>query len=821
MAADMAGVVRGNRFLLSTGTDTLEDINFGYGGANDHALVGNWDGRGDNAGVVRPVGNNLRWYLSTNGDGSHDIGFNFGLPGDVPVSGDWDGDGVDEAGVFQNINGTPYFVLDVGANGYQHTDKVIQFGLPGDQPIVGDWNNDGVDEVGVFRRGLFILDVGAEGWQTTDWEFRFGGGADRPVVGDWDGDGRDNIGVVRGGFSDGLLRWFLDTNSYSDTLHPQGNSEIVRVFGREGDRLITGKWEAEFSVIGGIPNVINFGTATEGTVEPSRPFTIRNNGTDTLHLSEVKAPAGFRVENLKASLKRGEQVTLRLVMDTSSPGVKGGNFEFFLDGSHKPIARVRVAGMVEAQPQPHPPQPDPPQPEPEDPGFEITVRFADQFLSAAQQATVRNAAARWSSVITSDLPDVPDIQANGGVIDDLLVDVYVSDIDGSGNTWGWANVTDWRPDINLPYRAVVHIDVSDLNYMEAVGLFDDLMVHEFGHTVGAGIGWQRYGLIEGGGSSDPRFIGPAATAEYNRIFNRTEPGVPVANTGGAETRDKHFREDVLGNEIMTGFINQGHNSLSSITVYSLQDMGYEVDVTAADSYSPNLRGGGIGEPDMKLDVVDAPPTLDVNGDGEFNFSRDGILLLAYSLGARGDQLEASDSFGVLSGGQIESRIESLAEMLDVDGNGDFQFSTDGLLVLAHSLGGEGDQLTNLASDSATHGGTAIAENIEGMKPVRRAATGPAKQVAQRREMSPPIVNVSWGEQFADAASTSTNAQPRAVSATENVRSEPSVSPTITTDSRRGPNAEFAGNSNDRAMAQSLDDVFANGIGNGLDVFDLR
>ena len=40
-------------------------------------------------------------------------------------------------GVFQAVGGI--FVLDVGAPGYQPTDRVIQFGLAGDKPLAGRW----------------------------------------------------------------------------------------------------------------------------------------------------------------------------------------------------------------------------------------------------------------------------------------------------------------------------------------------------------------------------------------------------------------------------------------------------------------------------------------------------------------------------------------------------------------------------------------------------------------------------------------------------------------------------------------------------------
>ena len=44
--------------------------------------------------------------------------------------------------------------------------------------------------------------------------------------------------------------------------------------------------------------------------------------------------------------------------------------------------------------------------------------------------------------------------------------------------------------------------------------------------------------------------------------------------GGPGTRLSHWRESVLNNELMTGFLNLGENPLSRITAGSMRDLGY-------------------------------------------------------------------------------------------------------------------------------------------------------------------------------------------------------------------------------------------------------
>jgi hypothetical protein len=72
--------------------------------------------------------------------------------------------------------------------------------------------------------------------------------------------------------------------------------------------------------------------------------------------------------------------------------------------------------------------------------------------------------------------------------------------------------------------------------------------------------------------------------------------VPVENSGGSGTTDGHWRESVLVNELMTGFLNAGQaNPLSDVTVASLADLGYSVNLDATDLYVVTLPGAAASE----------------------------------------------------------------------------------------------------------------------------------------------------------------------------------------------------------------------------------
>ena len=73
--------------------------------------------------------------------------------------------------------------------------------------------------------------------------------------------------------------------------------------------------------------------------------------------------------------------------------------------------------------------------------------------------------------------------------------------------------------------------------------------------------------------------------------------MPVENTGGVGTRGSHWRETVFRTELMSGFIDAAGNPISRVTVASLGDLGYQVDLDSAEPYAlPDLREPGRGRP---------------------------------------------------------------------------------------------------------------------------------------------------------------------------------------------------------------------------------
>ena len=247
-------------------------------------------------------------------------------------------------------------------------------------------------------------------------------------------------------------------------------------------------------------------------------------------------------------------------------------------------------------------------------GFQIHIRLSEGIsLSPVQQAAVDAAVSKMEAMITGDVPNLGSFTRAAGTcagaatpalnesIDDLVIYLEFAPIDGSGGTLGSAGWCTARGGSFLPVLGGMRFDTEDLAFLDSVGLLEAIIRHEMMHVLGFGISWDLLGLLQepsddsnpghNPGMTDTHFDGAAALAEFVAIGGGAYTGgnvVPVENDTlmfGSGSLDGHWREGVFDEEIMTPAANLGTNPLSSLTIASFSDLGYTVDMGAAEAYS--------------------------------------------------------------------------------------------------------------------------------------------------------------------------------------------------------------------------------------------
>ena len=273
--------------------------------------------------------------------------------------------------------------------------------------------------------------------------------------------------------------------------------------------------------------------------------------------------------------------------------------------------------------------------------FEIDIVPTDAGAESLAPR-LRAAAGRWMDVLRdSELPNVSvpeDMElactgltmgARMGEVDDLTVLVSVRSLDGPGGALGFAGTCWLRQQSFLPVLAAIHIDADDVERLEE-GDANDVILHEFGHALGIGPSWRDLGLLRWtrspGIAVDSYFAGPLAIAAFDSAGGTDyhNAKVPVEIRGGSGSVDSHWRESVLGPELMTSLQDRGADDpLSAITIWSLADLGYTVDASLAEEYAlPGTGGQAADVPkrqraralDLTGDIL-SPPLLIFDRDG--------------------------------------------------------------------------------------------------------------------------------------------------------------------------------------------------------------
>ena len=234
--------------------------------------------------------------------------------------------------------------------------------------------------------------------------------------------------------------------------------------------------------------------------------------------------------------------------------------------------------------------------------FDVEFVFKNFTPTAAKKAVFDAAEARWESIIRNSLPDYT---VGDEVVDDLRIEVELSP-QALGSAA--ANVKILRFESHLPAVSWMKFDETFYGSLSDERL-KSVILHEMAHALGFSAtahrwkhylrGRRKYDRI-GDEIPDTHFLGPLATAAFNDAGGGDYAGAktPVENgvtrlTSGSV--DHHWRESVLGDELMTSLLDFDEAApLSAVTIQALADIGYVVDVTQADPYTLPETSGSEG-----------------------------------------------------------------------------------------------------------------------------------------------------------------------------------------------------------------------------------
>ena len=148
---------------------------------------------------------------------------------------------------------------------------------------------------------------------------------------------------------------------------------------------------------------------------------------------------------------------------------------------------------------------------------------------------------------------------------------------------------------------------------------------------------------------------------------------------------------------------------------------YGLDPNDPSDASSDQDNDGVLALDEFLNGTVPSGSIDLDGNGQYDALTDGLLLLRGMFGLNGDALItgtlASDAL-YTSSEDIETRIELLNNLADVDGNGQIDALTDGLLVLRYLFGLRGEALISdvIAADATRTSSAGIEAHLASLTP---------------------------------------------------------------------------------------------------------
>jgi aureolysin len=148
---------------------------------------------------------------------------------------------------------------------------------------------------------------------------------------------------------------------------------------------------------------------------------------------------------------------------------------------------------------------------------------------------------------------------------------------------------------------------------------------------------------------------------------------------------------------------------------------YGLDPYDASDAASDQDNDGVSAYDEFIAGTIPAGSLDIDGNGQYDALTDGLLLLRDMFGLSESALisgaVASDA-AYTSSSEIVSRIEMLGDLVDIDGNDRVDALTDGLIILRYLFGLRGDVLISgvIASDATVTSADGVGAKMESLMP---------------------------------------------------------------------------------------------------------
>ncbi len=249
--------------------------------------------------------------------------------------------------------------------------------------------------------------------------------------------------------------------------------------------------------------------------------------------------------------------------------------------------------------------------------FNIDLEF-ETPLSASQKSILQEAARSVANLVAKGLPSAI---VDGQIIDDIKIKVSAKNLDGIEGTQARTKIDFMRYGTLLPAQSITEFDAADVAHLEQTGELFSVAQHEFLHALGFGNLWEAKGLVDYAGTPLAQYNGQNAVAAFQKEGGLTDR--IALETEGDGSAGLHWHEGLFQDEVMTADANLGSDGegkapVSTVTLASLADLGYDVNLEGATSDYELLGGQGVNTDNFTPEQIEAFRELAETSFGDSN-----------------------------------------------------------------------------------------------------------------------------------------------------------------------------------------------------------